>query len=105
VKIPHEREAADDDGQAVRVREIERDGERLLVADLGPLGDDAELDVVDGTAIVVSETRSVSGADEDEQGGPPADPRVVGRQIEIDLPEGVGPADVRLNNGVLTVEK
>lgn len=100
VKIPHERETADDDERAVRVREIERDEGSALVADLGPLSDDAELDVVDGTAIVVSETSASPAADT-----PGDDSRAVGRQIEIDLPDGVDPADVGLNNGVLTAEK
>lgn len=60
-------------------------GEETIVAvDLGPMADDASVEVVDGTAIVVLETAD----------GP--------HQREIELPDDT--ARPTINNGVLTVE-
>ncbi|MFC4357883.1 Hsp20/alpha crystallin family protein [Halobium salinum] len=101
MRIPHERETADEERDTVRVREVEGDGETILTADLGPLGPGASLDVVEGTAIVVDGRNS--SADERAPsvgGGGGGD-----RQIEVDLPAGVTGADVTLNNGVLTVRR
>lgn len=82
MKIPHERGAADENRDAVRVREPERDGEPALVADVGPVAAGAAVDIVEGTAIVVDGDR----------------------QIEVDLPADADAEDVSLNNGVLTVD-
>lgn len=85
MKTPHEHETADGDERDVRVRAVERDDGARLVADVGgAVGVDASFDVVEGTAIIVDGE---------------------GRQVEIDLPDGVDDADIVLNNGVLTVDR
>lgn len=68
----------------VLYRRYEYDDETLFVVDLGAVTDDATVDVVDGTAIVVIETAQ----------GP--------RQYEFDVPEG--DAHTFISNGVLTIE-
>ncbi|MFW5937421.1 MAG: DUF7127 family protein [Halanaeroarchaeum sp.] len=68
----------------VLYRQYDYDDETVIVADLGADVDDASVDVVDGTAIVVFETAE----------GP--------RQYEFDLP--TGDAHTFISNGVLTFE-
>lgn len=65
-------------------RRYEYDDRTVVVADLGSVADDASVEVVDGTAVVVIET--AEGAN----------------QYEFDLP-GEG-ATTFINNGILTVE-
>lgn len=68
----------------VLYRQYEYDEETVFVADLGRMAEDASVEVVDGTAIVVLETEE----------GP--------QQYELDLPDG--DAHTFISNGVLTVE-
>lgn len=68
----------------VLYRQYEYDDETVFAADLGPMADDASVEVVDGTAIVVLET------DEGAQ------------QYELELPDG--DAHTFISNGVLTIE-
>ncbi|WP_138797565.1 Hsp20/alpha crystallin family protein [Halostella sp. PRR32] len=73
---------AESDGRVVR--EYEYTDNLVIAADLGPSVADANVDVVAGTAIVVT------GDGDDES------------QIEIELPDG--DAEVFMKNGVLTIE-
>ncbi|WP_135534291.1 DUF7127 family protein [Halostella pelagica] len=73
---------AESDGRVVR--EYEYADNLVIAADLGPSVADANVDVVAGTAIVVT------GDGDDES------------QIEIELPDG--DAEVFMKNGVLTIE-
>lgn len=68
----------------VLYRRYDYDDGTVLVADFGSAVDDASVEVVDGTAIVVIEG----------SGGP--------RQYEFDVP--AGSAHTFIKNGVLTVE-
>ncbi|MFB6070448.1 MAG: hypothetical protein ABEJ76_05435 [Halanaeroarchaeum sp.] len=65
-------------------RRYEYEDETVLVADLGSVAENATVDVVDGTAVVVIE-------------GPEGP-----SQYEFQVPEGS--AHTFINNGVLTVE-
>lgn len=72
----------ENDGRVVR--EYEYDNGVVVAADLGPEASGADVDVVAGTAIVVT------GSGNDES------------QLEIELPDG--DAEVFMKNGVFTIE-
>ncbi|MGM0398565.1 MAG: DUF7127 family protein [Halobacteriota archaeon] len=78
VSVPHQ--ARDE----VLYRQYDYEDETVFVADLGAVADDATVEVVDETAIVVLET---------EEGE---------RQYEFDVPDG--DAHTFISNGVLTIE-
>jgi len=67
------------------VQRYDYENESVVVADTGFLDGEASVDVVDGTAIVVVETRGENA------------------QYELDLPPG-DVARAFINNGVVTVE-
>nr|WP_247728877.1 Hsp20/alpha crystallin family protein [Halovivax limisalsi] len=64
------------------VRTYEYDDERVVVADLPTVETDPSVDVVDGTAIVVTGDR----------------------QFEIELPDGASDAHTFIKNDVLSIE-
>ncbi|MFP8958652.1 Hsp20/alpha crystallin family protein [Natrialbaceae archaeon A-CW3] len=64
------------------VRQYQYDDESVLAVDFGDIGDDATVDVVDGTVIVV----------------------LSDDQFEFDLPAQARDAQAFIKNGVLTVE-
>jgi len=68
----------------VLYRRYDDDGRTVIVADFGSAVDDASVEVVDGTAIVVIDGRDGS------------------RQYEFDVPAGT--ATTLIRNGVLTIE-
>jgi HSP20 family molecular chaperone IbpA len=72
------------DGQDCFTRRYEYDENTVIAADLGVGAADANVDVVDGTAIVIIETEGCE------------------RQEEFDLPDEN--AQVFIRNGILTIE-
>lgn len=77
MRVPEPLRNADSDGVTVRTYDYEDGG--VLAVDFGSAGENASIDVVGGTVIVVT--------DDD--------------QFEFELPAEAG--DVSMNNGVLTI--
>ena len=89
METPPELEAVAGEQEDVTITTRSYDEEQIIAVDFGPTGGEPSLDIIDGTAIIVVESKDPSRSDDADQ-------------FEFDIPADAN--EVTVNDGILTIK-